>query len=128
MPREIVLLAPVPPGTLALVEAGAAVDPELTLRSLHEGGVHQVVRSDPDDPAPEAGTAVLSLSQPRRVDGPDEVRRLLPVLTALPGWTAEPFWWVDAVAPWGDAGRAGLAVAQEMATRLGGVCVVQDGE
>jgi hypothetical protein len=128
VPRELVVLSPTAPDARVLIEAGAAVDPDLGLRTLHNGAVHQVVRVDPADPSQGAG--VVSIMQPLQVDNVAEVRRLLPTLAALPSWldAGKPVWWVEAVAPWGDLGRTGIAVVQEMAARLGGVCVVQDGE
>lgn len=128
MPREIVVITPQAPDTGALLEAAVAVDPDLRLRSLATGAVHQLVRADPADPSPAAGTAVLSVSEPLRLERPGEIRRLLPV-DVLPAWTDEPYWWVDAVAPWDeDAGRLGVQVAQALALGLGGLCVVLDGE
>lgn len=128
MPREIVVITPQPPDTRALLEAAVTVDPDLRLRSLATGAVHQIVRADPADPAPAAGTAVLSVSEPLRLERAGEIRRLLPV-DVLPVWTGQPFWWVDAVAPWdAEAGRLGVRIAQSLALGLGGLCVVLDGE
>lgn len=118
MPREIVLLCPTPPDIVALVEAGTAVDPDLGMRTLHQGAVHQLCRGQHAD-AP----AVLSISQPLTVDNVEEVRRLLPGAAVAPG----PLWWVEALAPWGADGETGVRVAYELAARLGGSCVVQDG-
>ncbi len=126
MPREIVVLSPTPPDARTLVEAGAAVDPELGLRTLHGGAVHQVVRDDGGD-----GRAVLSVHQPLAVGNVDEVRRLLPTVQPLPEWATDgrPLWWVEALVPWqAQDARTGLALVQEMTARLGGLCVVQDGE
>jgi len=126
VPREIVVLSPTPPDGRALIEAGAAVDPELGLRTLHGGAVHQVVRADGAE-----GRAVLSLHQPLSVQNAAEIRRLLPRVHPLPTWATDgsPLWWVEALVPWNaDDARVGLAVVQEMTSRLGGLCVVQDGE
>lgn len=126
MPREIVVLSPTPPDARALIEAGAAVDPGLGLRTLNGGAVHQVVRSDDGD-----GRAVLSLHQPLQVENIAEIRRLLPGVHPLPAWATDgrPLWWVEALVPWTvDDSRTGLAIVQEMTARLGGLCVVQDGE
>ena len=129
MPREIVILSPTPPDARALVEAGAAVDPDLGLRTLDGRAVHQIVLVD--ESHPDGGRGVLSVEQPLSVDNTAEIRRLLPQVTALPDWATDgrPLWWVEAMVPWAaDDARIGLAVAQELATRLGGLCVVQDGE
>ena len=129
MPREIVILSPTAPDARALVEAGAAIDPNLGLRTLDGQAVHQIVRIDEDDP--DGGRGVLSVEQPLSVDNVAEIRRLLPQVTTLPDWATDgrPLWWVEAMVPWGaDDGRIGLAVVQELAARLGGLCVVQDGE
>ena len=126
MPREIVVLSPIAPDARVLVEAGASVDPELALRTLNGGAVHQVVRADGGD-----GRAVLSVHQPLEVDNVSEVRRLLPGVHPLPEWVHDgrPLWWVEALVPWNaDDARTGLAVIQELTARLGGLCVVQDGE
>ena len=115
MPREIVVLSPTPPDARALVEAGASVDPELGLRTLHGG----------------EGRAVRSSHQPLTVQNAAEIRRLLPSGRQLPSWATDgsPLWWVEALVPWHAAdARTGLAVVQEMTARLGGLCVVQDGE
>lgn len=144
MPREIVVLVPNPPDARALVEAGAAVDGRLVLRTIDGGAVHQLCREvaaveagDARTGRDAAGTAadvvgvrpVLSVHQPLRADDAAEVERLLPGLTP-PGEVAtwsRPFWWVEALAPWGTDGDDGVAVACELARHLGGVCVVQDG-
>jgi hypothetical protein len=141
VPREIVVLSPVPPDARVLVDAGAAVDGRLTLRTLDGGAVHQICRvTDAADATQETDGAVpavppvpavlpvLSVHQPLQADDAAEVARLLPdsAATAVAGWRP-PFWWVEALAPWGAAGDDGVAVAQELALRLGGVCVVQDG-
>lgn len=119
MPREIVILSPVPPTVEALVLAGAHVAPDHALRVLGDGAVHQICRQDLED-----DVAVLSVDQALEVDNADEVARLLPG-TPVP---ATPLWWISARAPWGPAGRTGVAIAQELATRLGARCVVEDGE
>lgn len=125
MPREIVVVSARPPDLQVLLEAGAAVDPQLGLRTMREGAVHQLCRVGQG--AQGQDVAVLSVSQPLAVENAAELRRLLPATTAVQG-LAPPLWWVEALAPWGDAGRVGVRIAQELALRLGGVCVVQDGE
>nr|WP_297427765.1 hypothetical protein [uncultured Actinotalea sp.] len=131
MPREIVVLSPVPPDARALVEAGAAIDGRLGLRTLDGGAVHQLCRVETAADGtqdPGAARPVLSVHQPLQADDAAEVARLLPgpAASAVVDWHP-PFWWVEALAPWGAAGDDGVAVAQELALRLGGVCVVQDG-
>ena len=126
MPREIVVLSPTAPDARALVEAGAAVDPELGLRTVHGGAVHQVVRTED-----ALGRALLSIHQPLSVQNTAEIRRLLPGVHPLPTWVTDgsPVWWIEALVPWpADDARTGLAIIHEMTARLGGLCVVQDGE
>lgn len=119
MPREIVVLSPTPPDAAALLRAGAAVNDQLRVRTLYGGAVHELCTGDGtgDD-------AVLSIWQPNDVGNRAEITRLLPDAPALP----DPLWWVEAVAPWGERGAVGVAVAYELAAQLGGACVVQDGE
>ncbi|EYR62296.1 hypothetical protein N866_09835 [Actinotalea ferrariae CF5-4] len=124
MPREIVVVSARAPDLTTLLEAGAAVDPGLGLRTMREGAVHQLCLVGPDG---SGDVAVLSVSQPLAVENAAELARLLPGVAGL-DHLAAPLWWVEALAPWGDAGRVGVRVAQELALRLGGVCVVQDGE
>lgn len=134
MPREIVVLAPNPPDIAALVQAGAAVDPQLGMRTMGGGAVHQLCQvGEAED------VAVLSVQQPLAVDNGEEVARLLPgragrdlaaagvALRAADGAPSPRLWWVEALAPWDARGEIGVAVARELASRLGGVCVVQDG-
>lgn len=119
MPREIVILCSEPPTGAALIEAGAAVDPDLGLRTLRGGAVHEICRT-----TPEADLAVLSVNQPLQVDAASEVNRLLPEVAGA----ATARWWLEASAPWGALGETGVAIAYELAARLGGTCLVQDGQ
>lgn len=115
MPREIVLLSPTAPDLHALLSAGAEIDPELGLRTIGGGAVHQICDADE--------RAVLSVLQPRRVENHDEVARLLPDAPPI----RVGVWWVDLLAPWGERGDIGVRIASALAARLGAVCVVQDG-
>jgi hypothetical protein len=127
VPREIVILSPTEPDVRALVEAGAAVDPSLGLRTLDGQDFHQIVRID--DHEPDGGRGVLSMQLPlSSVENTAEVRRLLPQVAELPEWATDgrPMWWVEALVPWGDD-HVGLHVVRELTARLGGLCVVQDG-
>lgn len=123
MPREIVVLSPTAPDLRALVEAGAAVDPDLGMRTLDGGAVHQIVREHADGTT----TAVLSVHQPLAVERTEDVARLLPTGPTLVEHLSLPLWWVEMLAPWGRAGEPGVAIAQELAARLGAACVVHDG-
>ncbi|WP_028046007.1 hypothetical protein [Cellulomonas sp. URHE0023] len=128
MPREVVIVSPTALDLRGLVEAGAAVDPSLGLRTLDGQTVHQIVRIDDDHP--DVGRSVLSLHEPLIVANTAEIPRLLPQVTTLPDWASDgrPLWWIEALVPWrADDARVGLAVARELADRLGGLCVVQDG-
>ena len=70
MPREIVVLSPTPPDARVLVEAGAAVDPDLGLRTLYGGAVYQVVRA-----AVQRAQAELRVHRRSRLDQGARVRR-----------------------------------------------------
>lgn len=123
MPVEIVVISPVAPNLALLVIAGARVEPDLGLRTLSGGAVHQLCRTvDGDD------VAVLSLQQPTLVENRAELTRLLPAGSVPPHLAAaDDVWWCEALAPWGADGRRGVRVARAFAEQLGGVCVVQDG-
>lgn len=113
MPRELVLLSAEPPSSLALVEAGADVAPDLRVRTL-ERVVTQVV----DD----RGTAVLSVQVPEFVENPAELARLAP-------WAAvsAPVWWTDAWVPWGATGDVGVAIVRALSGAVDGQWIVEDG-
>ncbi|WP_420368220.1 hypothetical protein [Curtobacterium sp. L1-20] len=113
MPREVILLSTEQPSSLALVEAGADVAPDLRVRTL-ERVVTQVV----DD----RGTAVLSVQQPERVENADEIARLAPWATL-----GAPLWWTEAWVPWGASGDVGIAIVRAFAAALDAELIVEDG-
>lgn len=123
MPIEIVVVAPVAPNLALLVTAAAPIEPELGLRTMGGGSVHQLCRT-------EGGrdVAVLSLMQPTLLEDRHELARLLPP-GSVPAHlvAADDVWWCEGLAPWGADGARGVAVARAFADQLGGVCVVQDG-
>lgn len=113
MPRELVLLSADPPTSLALVEAGAGIAPDLRVRTLE-----QVVTEVVDD----RGVAVLSVQAPERIENPAEVARLAPWATV-----PTPLWWTDAWVPWGEAGDVGVAILRAFAEAVDAQYVVEDG-
>lgn len=123
MPVEIVVVSPVAPNLALLVQAGARVDPDLGLRTMGRGAVHQLCRTEGERAVP-----VLSLMQPKVLQDRTELARLLPAGSVPPHLAAaDDVWWCEALAPWGPDGARGVAVARAFAEQLGGVCVVQDG-
>lgn len=123
MPVEIVVISPVAPNLALLVTAGARLEPDLGLRAMSGGAVHQLCRTDGDHEV-----ALLSLMQPKVIEDRAELTRLLPP-GSVPAHlaAADDVWWCEALAPWGVDGARGIAVARAFAENLGGVCVVQDG-
>lgn len=128
MPREITLVTPAPITLEVLVESAQAVDPTLRIRQVESGALLQLV--DEADAA-----VVLTLQQSSALQVPSEIERLLPE-GALPpavraavheaaGRTAAA--WTEAFAPFDRRGERGVAVAQQIAHRLAGSCIVQDG-
>lgn len=114
MPRELVVLSVDEPTLATFVTAGAAVAPDLRVRSLDGGAVVEVVDA--------RGTAVVSVQLPERVDNQEEVLRLAP-------WTTlrAPLWWTDAWAPWGAGGEVGVDIARALADEVHGELLVEDG-
>lgn len=113
MPREVLLLSREAPTALALVEAGAAVAPDLRVRTLE-----QVVTEIVDG----RGVAVLSVQMPELVENPAEVARLAPWASAV-----GPVWWTEAWVPWGAPGEVGVAIARAFAAEADAELIVEDG-
>ena len=121
MPRELVILSPTRPDVVALITAGAAVDDQLGMRTMFDGGVWQVCRV-----GDERDDAVLTVSQPFVATSRGEVDRLVPGAPQLE--VPVPVWWLEALAPWGELGAPGVRIAHELAALLGGTCIERDGE
>lgn len=128
MPREIVIITPVPVTTEELLLAAQEVEPTLRFRQVGGGAVVQLV--DDADSAP-----VFSVQQPSALRVPSEIERLLPagsvpapvraaVVAAAESGGAV---WLEALAPFDARGSVGVEVARRLAARLDGACVVQDG-
>lgn len=111
MPRELTILGPVLVGDAEFRPAAAAVDPGIGLRLVRDGLIGRF--SDGQ------GRLVATVQHPRRVRSTDEVRRLLPDVTALPdqadggGW-----WWTDVFVPLQqETSIDGAALARAIAER-----------
>lgn len=113
MPREVIILSAEPPSSLALVEAGADIAPDLRARTLE-----RVVTEFVND----RGSAVLSVQVPERVENPAEIARLAPWATL-----EAPVWWTDAWVPWGAAGEVGVAIVRAFAAAVDAQLIVEDG-
>ncbi|PZF63728.1 hypothetical protein DEI81_06410 [Curtobacterium sp. MCBD17_013] len=113
VPRDVTLLSRKPVDLREVAEAIVAHADGWGVRALDDGSVLQVCR-DADHP-------VISVLGVHRVDAASEVERILPDAPPLP----VPLWWVDAVAPYGPDGEAGVAAAEEAARALDAVCIVR---
>ena len=128
MPREITLVTPAPITLEVLVLSAQDVDPTLRVRQVENGALIQLV-----DEA-DAGV-VLTLQQSSTLLVPSEIDRLLPEGSLSPavraavheGAERTEAAWTEAFAPFDGRGERGVAVAQGIARRLGGSCIVQDG-
>ncbi|MEO8527732.1 MAG: hypothetical protein ABI435_01505 [Pseudolysinimonas sp.] len=109
MPRELVVLSPVPTSMAALVQALTAAHPGLAVELSDDRMLASVL----DD-----GVRLVTLVHPRELHVPTEVGRLLP---PLPEGSPETLWWTEALVPWGDAEERGVAVSGALAAALGGV-------
>jgi len=108
----VTLLCRGPVETRDVAEALLLHDDAWGVRALDDGPVLQVCR--------DATHPVITVLGVRRVDSLDEVRRILPDAPEM----ATPLWWVDAVAPVGEAGEPGIDAALEASLDLDAVCIV----
>lgn len=128
MPREIILVTPAPIALEVLVASAEEVDPTLRVRQAERGALLQLV----DEADAEV---VLTLQQSSALQVPTEVERLLPERSLTPAVRAAVYEasvvgaaaWTEAFAPFERHGERGVAIAQGIARRLGGACIVQDG-
>ncbi|WFR66595.1 hypothetical protein P9139_17820 [Curtobacterium flaccumfaciens] len=114
MPRDVLILSTREPELAAFVDAGAAVAPDLRVRTLEHGAVTEVVD--------RRGAAVLSVQGSELVENAEEIARLAPWAS-----TVGPVWWTEAWAPWGADGDVGVAIARAFATALDAQVIVEDG-
>jgi hypothetical protein len=114
VPRDITILTPQVVDVLDLATAARTVDESLGVREIDGGAALQVFG--------ESGDAVLTLFASEEVAVVGEIERLLPDPPPL----RLPVYWVDAVAPHGDAGEQGVSVALRLALGLDAVCIVED--
>ncbi|WIB26881.1 hypothetical protein [Curtobacterium sp. MCSS17_015] len=112
MPREVTLLCRAEVQVRDVAEALLLHDDAWGVRALDDGPMVQVCR--------DATHPVITVLGVRRVDGLDEVTRLLPDAPAM----SVPLWWVDAVTPNNADGEAGVSAALEASLDLDAVCIV----
>jgi len=115
MPREIYVITPRSVTLEDLVAAGIAIDGSLGLRTLFEGAALQLVNAD--------GVAVVTIDNSRLLEATDDAARVTRGLSIPPAGS----WWTEAVAPWGSAGAAGVAVVERLALNLGGNFHIEEG-
>jgi hypothetical protein len=115
MPRDIHIAAPRALAFSDLVAAAAEVDASLVVRGLFHGSVIQLVNADDE--------AILTVENSRQLLVSADARRIAPDLVLPVG----DLWWIEATAPWGTTGTAGVAVTEALALILHGSTVVEDG-
>lgn len=126
MPREYRLLSDEPLDLTTVVAAARDIDPGLRPRLLFGGWAVQLV--DGRD------IAVLTVEASRRLDDRNQAEQLLGSTDAvLPSRVdsaddAEPVWWTEASAPWGDYGEPGTRLIGRMALSLGARLVAEEGQ
>ncbi|MEU4384681.1 hypothetical protein [Promicromonospora sp. NPDC023805] len=127
MPREITMLMPRMVTEDDLMDSLQGVDPALRVRWTVDGAIIQVVDGDQQ--------VALSMEQQSALGSPHEIWRLLPghhVARSVAdpehrvSPDAQPVW-IQAYAPWDEAGATGVRVCQALTDLIGGTCVPQDG-
>ena len=114
MPRDITILSPHVYDQLDLASAAHAVDGSLGVREIDGGDALQVFAA--------GGVPLLTVYQAAELTEAGELERLLPD----PPSVRLPVFWIDAVAPMGDEGEAGVSVALRLALGLEAACIVED--
>ncbi|KQO82427.1 MULTISPECIES: hypothetical protein [unclassified Frigoribacterium] len=114
MPRDITILSPQAPDGLDLATAARAIDESYGVRPIDGATAHQVFA--------RGGRALLTVYGAQELATVGEIERLLPD----PPEVRLPVFWIDASAPLGDDGEAGVSVALRLALALDAVCIVED--
>lgn len=114
VPREITILSPEAPDGLDLASAAHAVDESYGVRPIDGATAHQVFA--------RGGRALLTVYGAQELNTSGEIERLL----TDPPEVRLPVFWVDAIAPLGEDGEAGVSVALRLALALDAVCIVED--
>jgi len=106
MPTELVLFSDVAPTADTLARAAAGAHPDGSILEFHDGAIRQVLDAD--------GRGLLSVWASRRIVDTTEAAATVADPPARYGL------WTDLTIPFGDP-TAGRAVADELATLVGGV-------
>ncbi|KFF59782.1 hypothetical protein JF66_08880 [Cryobacterium sp. MLB-32] len=112
MSRELVIVSPRPIDLADQLMAAVAIDPNLGLRTIWNGGGTQVCSED--------GTALLTVLRTTGFDVADDVERLVGVAVA-----AEHVFWTELYAARGAAGELGQRLALALAGVVDGKLVVR---
>lgn len=114
MPRDITILSPQAPDGLDLATAARAIDESYGVRPIDGATAHQVFA--------RGGRALLTVYGAQELSTVGEIQRLLPD----PPEVRLPVFWIDASAPLGDDGEAGVSVALRLALAMDAVCIIED--
>jgi hypothetical protein len=114
VPRDITILSPQAPDGLDLATAARAIDESYGVRPIDGATAHQVFA--------RGGRALLTVYGAQELSTVGEIQRLLPD----PPEVRLPVFWIDASAPLGDDGEAGVSVALRLALAMDAVCIIED--
>jgi hypothetical protein len=114
VPRDITILSPQAPDGLDLATAARAIDESYGVRPIDGATAHQVFA--------RGGRALLTVYGAQELSTVGEIERLLPD----PPEVRLPVFWIDASAPLGDDGDAGVSVALRLALAMDAVCIIED--
>jgi hypothetical protein len=114
VPRDITILSPQAPDGLDLATAARAIDESYGVRPIDGATAHQVFA--------RGGRALLTVYGAQELSTVGEIQRLLPD----PPEVRLPVFWIDASAPLGDDGDAGVSVALRLALAMDAVCIIED--
>jgi hypothetical protein len=114
VPRDVTILSPQAPDGLDLATAARAIDESFGVRPIDGATAHQVFA--------RGGRALLTVYGAQELSTVGEIQRLLPD----PPEVRLPVFWIDASAPLGDDGEAGVSVALRLALAMDAVCIIED--